>query len=191
MGVTRRDTRVIRRPAELRLLSDPRKWRIFEALHDAPASPRELARRFSEKPTALYHHFARLERAGLIAVVETRQRRGVVERLYQPVPRALIVDRAMARKSGTSQSVEAVLAAASTILQVTIEDIEAARLDPSRPLGDAARSEIATIVTSVSAADAKKLVSRLRSLLRLASQLDGSGKNRLRLTMAAIPVEIR
>jgi len=86
-------TLVVRRVEDLRLLANPTKLRIFEALRDAPSSPLQLARRFGQKPTALYHHFARLEKAGLIEVAETRQRRGAVERLYRPAVSRVVVDR--------------------------------------------------------------------------------------------------
>jgi DNA-binding transcriptional ArsR family regulator len=181
-------TPVVRRAEDLRLLANPTKLRIFEALRDAPASPHELAARFGKKPTALYHHFARLQQAGLIEVAETRQRRGVVERLYRPAVGKVVVDRALARGKRTSRSVETVLAAASAIFRVTVEDTEAAALDPIRPLADASRSEIATTVARVTPAQAKLLVRKARSLLALANRYDGSGAQRVRFTLALVPV---
>src|SRR5262249_19263364 len=130
------------RGAVLRLLADPLKLRIAEALRDAPASPHELARRFGLKPTALYHHFARLAAAGLVEVAARRRRRGAVERLYRLTARQLVVDR---RLVGT-RTVSTVLAVASAILQVTGDDVHTGALDPSRPLADRQRSELATIV---------------------------------------------
>jgi DNA-binding transcriptional ArsR family regulator len=186
--MTQRAPKVIRRAEHLRLLADPVRLRILEALRDAPASPHALARRFGQKPTALYHHFARLEHAGIIEVVETRQRRGMVERLYQPTTSQIVVDRALATGRRSSRSVDAVLAAASTIFQVTVEDTRAAALDPSRPLGDASRSEIATLVARVSPAQAKLLMRSVRTLLARAYRSDGSGAERVRLTLAVIPL---
>jgi len=181
-------TLVVRRVEDLRLLANPTKLRIFEALRDAPSSPLQLARRFGQKPTALYHHFARLEKAGLIEVAETRQRRGAVERLYRPAVSRVVVDRALARGARKSRSVDAVLAAASTIFRVTAEDTQTAALDPTRPLADASRSEIATTVARVTPAQARTLVRKVRSLLELARRYDGRGTLRVRLTLAVIPV---
>jgi DNA-binding transcriptional ArsR family regulator len=183
-----RARRIIKEVAELRLLADPIKLRIFEALRDAPASPHELALRFGKKPTALYHHFARLTAARLIEVATERQRRGVVERLYRPAARQLVVDHALARRGQASRSVRAVLAAASAILQVTGEDLRAAVVDPSQPLADRSRSEIGTIVVHVTPANARRLMRRLRALIVDANRVDGSGKERVRLTLALVPV---
>lgn len=181
-------TRVLDRVEDLRLLSDPVKLRIYEALREAPASALALARRFGTKPTALYHHFARLERAGLIEVAERRKRRGAVERLYRPTVDHLVVDRQLARGAPGSRSLDTVLAAASASLQVTVEDIQAASLDPSEPLADASRSEIGTAVVRVTPAKARVLMRRIRSLIELAARYDGTGQERIRLTLAIVPV---
>src|SRR5690606_12087338 len=121
-NVTEKGSLIVRRAEELRLLADPKKLRIFEALREGPASAHELALRFGEKPTALYHHFARLERAGFIEVVEKRQRRGVVEKRYGAAVKQIVVDRSLVKRSSGARSVQAVLAAASAIVRITIED---------------------------------------------------------------------
>ena len=186
--MTRPAARAVRRAKDLLLLADSTRLRIFEALREAPASPHQLAKQFGQKPTALYYHFGRMEKAGLIEVADTRQRRGTVERLYRPSARQLVVDRALARGPGKSTSVQAVLAAIGTILQVTAEDIERATLDPTRPLADRARSEVATAVVRVTPAQARLLTTRIRSLLALADRYNGRGPLRVRLTLAAIPL---
>jgi len=180
--------RLLRRVEDVRVLAHSLRFRIFEALRQGPASPHELALRFGRKPTALYHHFARLERAKLIEVAERRQRRGAIERRYRPTASGFVVDRALARTPHGSRSVEAVLAAASTILQVTIEDLHAATLDSSRPLADATRSELGTLVARLTPARAKKVVSRLRALLADVLRHDGEGDELVRVTIAVLPV---
>lgn len=188
-GARRRTTRhTLRDAAQLRLLADVKKFRIVEALRDAPASPHELARRFGTKPTALYHHFARLAAAGLIEPAERRQRRGVVEVRYRPIARQLVADRALLRDSSRSRSVAAVLAAASTIVDITVADVRAAAQDPSRPLADRGRSELATVAARVSRRAARELMRRVRELLEAATRLDGSGTEQVRLTLAIVPM---
>lgn len=180
------DERLIDRAAELRVLADQTRLRIFEALREAPASARGLARRFDLKPTALYRDFARLEKAGLIELAEECKRRGATERLYQPTARRLRVERKLA--TGKRRSVEAVLAATSTILQVTAEDIQTAASDPSRPLADPQRLELGTLVTRVSPARARQLMRHMRKLFQLANELDGTGEQRVRLTLGLVPL---
>lgn len=183
-----RARRVISHVSTLRLLADPLKLRIYEALRDAPASPHELALRFGKRPTSLYHHFGKLFAAELIEVAETRQRRGVVERLYRPTSSQLVVDRALLLGKHTSPSVTAVLAAAGAILEVTAEDTRAAALDPSRPLSDRRRAEVATVLVRTTPAGARSLMRQLVALLRAATDLDGTGTTRVRLTLALVPV---
>lgn len=178
--------RLIERVDELRVLADPTRLRIFEALREAPASARGLARRFGLKPTALYRDFARLEKAGLIELAEECKRRGVTERLYQPAAERLRVDRKLAM--GKQRSVETVLAAMSTILQVTAEDIQAAASDPSRPLADPQRMELGTLVVRTSPAKALQLMRHVRKLIELANACDGTGEQRVRLTLGLIPL---
>jgi DNA-binding transcriptional ArsR family regulator len=179
-----RKRRVIREVAVLELLADPTRLRIYEALRDAPASPHQLAVKFGKKPTALYHHFARLAKAKLIEVAQRRQRRGVVERLYRPAAAQLVVSRALLRGAG----VATVLAAARAILQVTADDLRAASLHPSRPLADRERSEIATILVRTTPARARQLVRKLRALIETAMRFDGAGTTRVRLTLACAPL---
>jgi DNA-binding transcriptional ArsR family regulator len=180
--------RTIRDAAQLRLLADTKKFRIVEALRDAPASPHELAKRLGTKPTALYHHVARLAAAGIIEPAERRRRRGVIETRYRPVARQLIVDRALLRGPGRSRSVAAVLAVASTIVDVTIADIRAAAHDRSRPLADRDRSEVATIAARVTPRGARELMRKLRALLEAAARLDRGGTEQVRLTLAIVPI---
>ena len=184
-----RTRRVIRSVGVLRLLADPVKLRIYEALRDGPASPHELALRFGRKPTALYHHFAQLARAKLIHVAVRRRRRGVIERQYAPSAKQLVVDRQLLRAARTSRSVAAVLAAASAILQVTAEDIRAAAADPSRPLSNRDRSEVAMVLVRTTERRARELMRRLRALLDTATRFDGTGPTRVRLTLALVPVK--
>lgn len=180
--------RTIRDAAQLRVLADPKKFRIVEALREAPASPHELAKRLGTKPTALYHHFAKLAGAGIIEPAEQRRRRGVIETRYRPVARQLIADRALLRGPSRSRSVAAVLAVASTIVDVTIADVRAAAHDPSRPLADRGRSELATIAARVTPRGARVLLRQLRALFEAAARLDGSGTQQVRLTLALVPV---
>jgi DNA-binding transcriptional ArsR family regulator len=174
---------MVREAAVLRLLADPLKLRIAEALREAPASPHELARRFGLKPTALYHHVAKLAAAGLVEVAARRRRRGAIERLYRLTARQLVVDRRLVGK----RTVSTVLAAASAMLQLTSDDLHAAALDPSRSLADRDRSELATIVVRTTPAKAKQLMRELRALLATALRLDGTGTTRARLTLALVP----
>jgi DNA-binding transcriptional ArsR family regulator len=71
------------RDAELvKLLLDPRRSRILEYA-SRPVSVNELAEKIGELPSRVYYHVHKLEEAGLLEVVDTRQRGNLIEKLYQ------------------------------------------------------------------------------------------------------------
>jgi DNA-binding transcriptional ArsR family regulator len=83
---------VLRTPAAALALLDPERCRLAEALaaqHDSAAG---LARRLGETRQRINYHLRVLEDAGLIEMVEARQRRGRVERVMRPSARRFVVD---------------------------------------------------------------------------------------------------
>src|SRR5579871_6054782 len=88
-----KDLHTIASPAELRALADPLRQRILAALVERPATAKQVAALLGEKATKLYHHFGTLEAAGLIGLVETRAKRGTVEKYYRAVAEDFAVDR--------------------------------------------------------------------------------------------------
>ena len=77
---------------QIKALTHPLRQRIFERLVLEPASAKQVAKQLGEKPTRLYHHVNTLEKAGLIKLVETRQRRGATEKIYTAVARRIRFD---------------------------------------------------------------------------------------------------
>lgn len=66
----------------LEMLVDPLRVEMIERLFD-PASVTELAEAMKVPRTRLYHHIRLLEEAGMIRVVETRQRGAIPEKVYR------------------------------------------------------------------------------------------------------------
>ena len=77
---------------QIKALTHPLRQRIFERLAIEPASAKQVAVQLGEKPTRLYHHVNILEQAGLIKLVETRQRRGATEKIFTAVARRIRLD---------------------------------------------------------------------------------------------------
>lgn len=75
----------------LRVLSDPLRLRLIEALGGEPTTVKVLARVLGVKPNRLYYHVNLLEEHGLIRVTETRLVSGIVERTYGLVARHFAV----------------------------------------------------------------------------------------------------
>lgn len=84
------DKLVIRGGKPLKALSAPQRIQILEILLGGAAlSIREVAAKAGRPPAALYHHFAQLESAGLIASAGVRGEGRRAERVYRPVARAV------------------------------------------------------------------------------------------------------
>lgn len=80
-------------PQELKLLAEPSREFIYQALVAEPRTASELAELMNCPTTRLYHHLKLLEKAGLIIVVAERLVSGIVERRYRAIARRLRLDR--------------------------------------------------------------------------------------------------
>jgi DNA-binding transcriptional ArsR family regulator len=96
--------------APLEVLSDaqqlihalpPLRRRMLELLAE-PASAAGLARQLELPRQKLNYHLRELERAGLVELVEQRQRRGLIERRFRTTARAWVVDPAVLGELGTA-----------------------------------------------------------------------------------------
>ncbi len=70
---------------QARLLADEFKLRVLMAFVDRPATVKQVADKLGEKQTRLYRHVDALLEAGLLNVVEEKQKRGTVERTLQAI----------------------------------------------------------------------------------------------------------
>lgn len=69
----------------IKALADPLRMAIIRELEAGPASAAMLARRLEQDLPRLSYHLKQLEKHGLVRVSETRTRRNLKERLYEPV----------------------------------------------------------------------------------------------------------
>jgi len=76
------------------LALDPVRRRLLEALRE-PGSAASLAKRLAMPRQKLGYHLRALEQAGLVRLVEERQRRGFVERVLIAAADAFVLDPAM------------------------------------------------------------------------------------------------
>jgi DNA-binding transcriptional ArsR family regulator len=68
---------------QIRALAHPLRLRILGLLAREPRTTKQVADLLGENHTKLYHHVQELERAKVIRLTETRQKRGTVEKYYQ------------------------------------------------------------------------------------------------------------
>jgi DNA-binding transcriptional ArsR family regulator len=85
---------LLEQPDHVRLALSPMRRRLLERLR-TPRSATQLASELALGRQRINYHLRALERAGLIELVENRQRRGCVERILVARARAFIVDPAV------------------------------------------------------------------------------------------------
>lgn len=66
----------------LKVLADPLRLRIIEAIGDKPHTVKQVAKMLGLPPNKLYYHVNLLEEHGLIRVVDTRIVSGIIEKIY-------------------------------------------------------------------------------------------------------------
>jgi DNA-binding transcriptional ArsR family regulator len=89
-----RDTVLIEDVARARLALDPLKSRLLAALRE-PGSAASLAKRLDLPRQQLGYHLRALEAAGLVRLVEERQRRGFTERVLVAEAGGFVLDPAL------------------------------------------------------------------------------------------------
>lgn len=65
-----------------KMLLDPRKKSILDIAR-TPVTVGQIAEELNEKPSRLYYHVKKLEEAGLLELVETRQHGNLIEKYYK------------------------------------------------------------------------------------------------------------
>ena len=90
-----KDTHKIRDLDQVRLLSDPLKLRLLQTFAESPKTTKQVAARLGESVTKLYRHVDALHDAGLLVVVEEKQKRGTIERTFRAVAQRFEADHAL------------------------------------------------------------------------------------------------
>jgi DNA-binding transcriptional ArsR family regulator len=106
----------------LKVISDPLRGQILEALVFEPMTVKQVAEKLGVAPTKLYYHIRVMEKHGLIKVVETRVVSGIIEKQYRATaPRLKVEPSLLTSNSDTGkENINTVLL--STI-ETTREDI--------------------------------------------------------------------
>lgn len=74
---------VIKDLETLKVVADPLRAQILEALMSKPLTVKQVAEKLGLSPSKLYYHINLLEKHGLIQVVETRMVANLMEKLYR------------------------------------------------------------------------------------------------------------
>lgn len=68
-----------------KILLDPRRISILDIAGEKPVTVTQMAEILNEKPSRLYYHVKKLEEAGFLELVETKQQGNLIEKYYQTI----------------------------------------------------------------------------------------------------------
>lgn len=174
--------------AQLKVLADPLRVRILEALCRDEATTKQVAETLGEKPTKLYHHVEALERVGLIRLTRRRQNRGTLEKYFRAVARSFRADAGLFTPPQQSPADATLPEVVSVLLDRTREEL-------SGLTGSPAGSELTEAgvlgFCEVHATQARidELRGRLQELLADLGEPDEATERRYRLTLAFYPLD--
>jgi len=174
---------------QVRALADPLRMKILGALM-VERTTKQVADLLREKPTRLYHHVDALERAGLVQLTRTQQKRGTVEKYYRSVARRFEARVSTAEKSGEAN--EAMHDLMGATLTTTASELRAL-LGRGGGAGRLKKEGLLAFLeihaTSREIADARR---RMQKVLETVRAKDGkkspARRQRYRLTIAFFPL---
>lgn len=92
---------------QLRAIADMLRIRIISVLTSRPMTATQLGDELGLAPAKVHYHVRELEKVGLLELVETREKGGILEKYYQPVAREITASKALF--SSPSDEVETTL----------------------------------------------------------------------------------
>lgn len=82
---------------QMRAISDELRQRIVEAMLDRPLTATQVGERLGIPATRAHYHVRELERVGLVRLVETREKGGILEKYFQPVAATFVIPPSLVR----------------------------------------------------------------------------------------------
>lgn len=80
---------------QLRAVADVLRLRIIDILREQPMTVTQLGEKLGMAPAKVHYHVRELERVGLLKLVETREKGGILEKYYQPIARVIGVEQTL------------------------------------------------------------------------------------------------
>ncbi len=117
----RRDQAKLAVGYQLKAVSDPPRLNIIERIANEALTVRQVAARLGQPPTRLYYHVAELEKAGLVSLVDTRVKSGIVEKYYRTSAGHITIDHKLLNAGGDQET--AVRDLLSMVFDATAQEI--------------------------------------------------------------------
>ena len=90
-----KETYQIKDLEQVRLLADPFKLQLIQSFAESAKTAKQVAEELGESVTRLYRHVDALYEAGLLDIVEEKQKRGTIERTFRAVAQRFEADHAL------------------------------------------------------------------------------------------------
>ena len=78
---------------QLRAIADILRVHIIDLLQDQPMTVTQLGDSLGMAPAKVHYHVRELEKVGLLRLVETREKGGILEKYYQPIAKDISVSK--------------------------------------------------------------------------------------------------
>ncbi|HEY7832539.1 MAG TPA: helix-turn-helix domain-containing protein [Ktedonobacterales bacterium] len=150
---------------QVRGIADELRLRVGNVLISQPMTVTQLGALLNEPPAKIHYHVRELERLGVVKLVETREKGGILEKYYRAVAKNIIVPPALLRQVSPDETVSTANEYLQIIAQGFLRALNAAvrshRLEGPEvlPLGMAATQVWMT------GEDMKRVSEQLRQLL--------------------------
>jgi DNA-binding transcriptional ArsR family regulator len=90
-----RETYEIETVEQMRAISDMLRIRIINTLEKQAMTATQLGEELGLAPSKVHYHVRELEKVGLLELVETREKGGILEKYYQPIAREISMKKAL------------------------------------------------------------------------------------------------
>ncbi|HEX6507603.1 MAG TPA: helix-turn-helix domain-containing protein [Chloroflexota bacterium] len=91
---------------QMRAISDELRQRIIRELRPEPHTVTQVADALGIAPARVHYHIRELERVGLVRMVHTREKGGILEKYYQPVARSLNIESELLQQAEPEEYIE-------------------------------------------------------------------------------------
>lgn len=83
---------------EIKVISDPFRFRILVLFNEGDSSltVKQMAVKLKEIPSKVHYHVKELERIGVLEIVETKEKGGVLEKFYLPTAEVFRMEKSIA-----------------------------------------------------------------------------------------------
>jgi DNA-binding transcriptional ArsR family regulator len=117
---------------ELRALSDPLRLMLFRLLREQERTVKELCDLLGDSSTRLYYHVGELERVGLVRLVRTEAKSGIVQKYYRAVARFVCAPFTLFHDEPQSDEARAALDWYAIMIRQAETDLRQVFADPQR-----------------------------------------------------------